>query len=345
MNILDTKRNIEQAVLLRQNLNISMSIAGLEPQIDGAKISNHVSKDEAEKLFMEFVLNETGIDEKLYRKVFTPLTLISAKSFSSQPYLKQIMIPDTDMSGFKFERIYYEPCEFCVLDEMKMGADLLRKFSVGMFDDLTCSYVLKEGDTVWMSINPMEMKTAEKGIENASGNVLVFGGGLGYYPFMVSLKENVKSVTIIEKDPIVFQILHDLILPQFPNKKVQIVEADAYEYIDNLDPEKYNSVYIDIWPDNVSGFDDYKRFVKYEDDYPSVHFDYWLEDSILDTFVINIYQYFGAKLGTEEYQKYFAIIAPDLWKFMESKHDTISRPEQMDYYLTRKYAKEVLKNL
>lgn len=345
MYVSDTKRNIEHAVELRKNLNLSLSVSGLEPMIDGAKISNIVSREEAERLFREFVLKETEMDEKLYWKMFTPLTLISSRNFSSQPYLRQIIVPDTEIENFKFERIYYDPCEFCVLDEMKMDRDLLRKFSVGMFDGPSCSYVLKENDTVWMSVNPMEMKTAGKAIASASGNVLVFGGGLGYYPFMVSLKEEVKSVTIVEKDPVIYQILHDLILPQFPNTKTQIVEADAYEYIENLDPEKTDSVYIDIWPDNVTGFEDYKRFVKYEDRYPSIHFDYWLEDSILDTAVVNIYQYFGAKLGTEEYQKYFALIAPELWKCMEGKTDRIERPEHMSYFLTRKFAKEVLKEM
>lgn len=85
--------------------------------------------------------------------------------------------------------------------------------------------------------------------------------------------------------------------------------------------------------------------MKYESIHPDSHFDYWLENSILDDTIVNIYQYFSAKLGTEEYQKYFSMIAPDLWSYLETIHDTISRPEQMDYYLTRIYAKQVLKNI
>lgn len=345
MYIADTKRMIMKAAEYKENMNLGMVVSSLEPMIDGAVIDGLVSKDSAEKLFMDFVCQQTGIEENLYRKLFAPLQIVSSKSFMEQPYLKYIHLPDTEISGFKLERIFYRPCEFVILDEPKMSGNLLRNYAVGMFDGPACSYVLKENDTVWMSVNPMEIRTAEKGIANARGNVLVFGGGLGYFPLMASLKEEVETVTVIEKDPAVCRILNELVIPQIPNGKVAVAEADAFEYIRSLDRGKYNTAYFDIWPDNVTGFDDYKKLVKYEDVYPEIHFDYWLEDSILDTFIINIFQYFSAKLGTDKFQEYFAMVAPDLWKFMESRQDRIERPEQMDYYLTRRYAKEILKKI
>ena len=51
-----------------------------------------------------------------------------------------------------------------------------------------------------MLITPNEIETMKKSISEATGNVLTYGLGLGYYAYMVSMKENVESVTIVEKD-------------------------------------------------------------------------------------------------------------------------------------------------
>ena len=222
--------------------------------------------------------------------------------------------------------------------------DLLRKYSFGIFDNEAFTYVLFEDDKVWMSINPMEMRTAAKAIENGYGDVLVLGGGLGYYPLMVSLKENVSSVHIVESNPVIFKLLNEKIIPQFPNNKVTIELSDAYKYLDSM-RKAYDTIYIDVWEDNVTGMNDYLKFVKYEEKYPSAHFDYWLENSLLDSIIANIAQYFSAKLGTEEYQKYFSFVAPGLWRYMEDIEDTIDRPEQAEYYMSRRFVKDLCKKI
>ena len=51
-----------------------------------------------------------------------------------------------------------------------------------------------------MSFAPHETETSEDAVERAHGNVVTFGCGLGYFPYMVSEKENVSSVTIVEFD-------------------------------------------------------------------------------------------------------------------------------------------------
>ena len=61
-------------------------------------------------------------------------------------------------------------------------------------------------DVVWMSTDPNEIITMNPYIQKAHGDILVMGLGLGYYPFMTALKDDVKSITIIEKDPKVIDI-------------------------------------------------------------------------------------------------------------------------------------------
>ena len=53
----------------------------------------------------------------------------------------------------------------------------------------------------------------------------------------------------------------------------------------------------------------------------------------------------NAKVGTDDFQSYFKMVAPSLWNYLESIPDTISRPEQFDYYFTREFAKQVAKHL
>ena len=44
-----------------------------------------------------------------------------------------------------------------------------------------------------MSLKPNEIETMEQPIENANGNILVYGLGLGYFAFMASQKNSVKK--------------------------------------------------------------------------------------------------------------------------------------------------------
>lgn len=347
MIIENTTRNIQKAYDLKKNFSYSIQVSELEPLIDGAIIDNMSTLDinEATQLFQTFVIGKTGFTIEEYNKNFEPLKRVSGFDFMMNPYLNNISLNDIVTDGISLVKDFYKPNEFVILNEPKQDENLMKKYSIGIFDSLAYTYVLKNNSFVWMSVNPMEIKTAEKAIQRAHGNVLVLGGGLGYYPYMVSLKNEVKSITIVEGNKQIKDILEFSILPQFKNNKVKIIHDDAYQFMNTNIGQKYDSIFIDVWPDNVKGTEEYKKFVKYEGKYPEAAFDYWLEDSILDSIIVNIFQYFSAKLGTTEYQNYFSLIAPDLWTYLESLHDTISRPEQMSYYLSKKFAKEVAINM
>lgn len=347
MIVKDTLRNIKKAYEFRKNYEYSISVAELEPLIDGAIINSNgpLSIESATELFKNFVSEKTGFTSEEYHKIFQPIQKVSGFDFMNNPYLKNITLNDIEIDDIKLVKELYKENEFTILDEPNQDTSLIRNYKVGIFNSMAYTYVLKNDNFVWMSINPMEINTAKKAIDNAHGKVLVLGGGLGYYPYMVSLKDNVESVTIIEENKVINDILKISILPQFENKKVSIIHEDAYSFMESHTGEHYDTIFIDIWSDNVKGYEYYKKFVKFEEKYPNSHFDYWLEDSILDNMIVNIYQYFGAKLGTSEYQKFYAAVAPEIWEYLEKLTNEIKRPEQMEYYLTRKFAKEVAKKL
>ena len=348
MNIEFTNRNIKKLTELNNNIRDFSEIAFLENQIDGAVIqsnSEYINLTESRNIFKDYFVTNNGVSSEAFDYVIPTIEPVFSTDFMQNPYLKNISLPHITMENLRLEEAYYQKHEFVMLNEPTQFQDLRHHLHIGVFDGPARTYVLKNNDFVWMSICPMEINTMAKSINEASGSVLVLGGGLAYYSYMVSIKESVTDVTIIEKDPKIYEVIKEYILPQFPNKKCSILLDDATDFIERTDLSCYNTVFFDIWEDNLTGADYYKDYVKCELQYPDTKFQYWLEDSILDTFVVNISEYFNAKLGTEESQRLFKVLAPDLWDYMESINDTIKRPEQIDYYLTKKIAKQYLLGL
>lgn len=107
---------------------------------------------------------------------------------------------------------------------------------------------------IWMSLVPHELHTMEKPILEAHGDVLVYGVGLGYYAFMVSEKAEVKSVTIIEKDPQILSLFKRYFLPHFPHlEKIKLIRGDALSYQKKRDIH-YSYCFVDIYRGEADGF-------------------------------------------------------------------------------------------
>ena len=139
-----------------------------------------------------------------------------------------------------------------------------------------------QNEILWMSVTPNEINTMKEPIKRANGRIITFGLGLGYFAYMTSLKENVESVTIVEKDKSVIELFTKYILPKFDKKeKIKIVRADAYSFLkNNFKDNDYDYCFVDIYHDAGDGKKVYLKFKEYEKDYPNVIFDYWIENTI-----------------------------------------------------------------
>ena len=78
---------------------------------------------------------------------------------------------------------------YFVFNDLKCINDKLYP-SIGYFKDEYKYPCVLENDREWMLITPNEIETMKKPISEATGNVLTYGLGLGYYAYMVSMKEN-----------------------------------------------------------------------------------------------------------------------------------------------------------
>ena len=105
-----------------------------------------------------------------------------------------------------------------------------------------------------MSDTPMEKETNRDFVRNAHGNVLIGGLGIGLIILAIQDKEDVKQITVVEKNREVIE----LVGKQLPlNSKVNIANDDVFEYKPLI---KYNTIYMDIW--NYINEDVYNKQMK-----------------------------------------------------------------------------------
>jgi len=95
-----------------------------------------------------------------------------------------------------------------------------------------------------MSDTDMEKRSNRGFIYAANGNVLIAGLGIGLILKAILEKPEVESITIIEK----YKDVIDLVSPYFTNPKIEIIEADIFEWKPPKD-KKYDTIYFDIWPE------------------------------------------------------------------------------------------------
>ncbi|RDW16097.1 hypothetical protein CWR48_18095 [Oceanobacillus arenosus] len=208
---------------------------------------------------------------------------LDTSEYYNNPYYKNIKIPNIKVGNSELKYEKYKPFEGFVCDDiiqMEKGRQIPQ---IGFFATEFKFPAVLENDRIWMTITPNEIETMKEAVDGAYGNVLTFGLGLGYYPYMVSEKDNVDSITIIETNEDVIDLFKKHVLPQFRNaEKVKIIKADAFEYAQkHMAKGKYDFVFTDLWHDVSDGIDMYLKMKKYERKSPNTVFMYWIEKSIL----------------------------------------------------------------
>jgi len=108
------------------------------------------------------------------------------------------------------------------------------------FEAGTYKRLLINGKTM-MSTTDMERQSNRDIMYKANGHVFIAGLGLGMILLPIQEKKDVKSVTVVENNINVIQLVGKK-LPL--NKKVKIIHCDVFNYT----PDKvFDTVYFDIW--------------------------------------------------------------------------------------------------
>ncbi len=226
---------------------------------------------------------ENPEDKHFFRTHFLPcFKKLDISPYENDPYYRNIKFPSEGMGKWSFETKLCKAYEAFVYDDPEIYEDGRILPRIGFFDrDYSFPAVLEHGRE-WMTLMPNETNTTKPAIEASEGKVLTYGLGLGYFAYMASIRDNVESVTVVERSRDVIELFKTYILPQFPNpEKIELIECDAFEFADKrMQGGGYNTVFTDIWHDPSDGCDLYLRMKTYEKLLPDAKFVYWVEDTL-----------------------------------------------------------------
>lgn len=235
-----------------------------------------------EEIFLNEFRNETMVYEIMKKYCNGIIKISSTIEYKNNPYIKDIKFNDYIVEGnLKLESKKQKPFKIELLTEPQMGEYLFKKYLYTFFLEEYSYLCLSENNKTWMSIRPSEINSQENNIKALKGNVLIFGLGLGYATYIAALKENVTSVTVIEKNKTIINIFNKHILPQFKtNTPIKIINDDAYEVFTDIDRmNSYDSCFIDINMGITDGTKQYMFFKKNEEGI-KYKIEYWMEGSI-----------------------------------------------------------------
>lgn len=263
--------------------------------------------------------------------------------FDDNAYLKNIHFEEGCKIGeFELTRDSYAKYEMFIYDIPSNILNGVMIPKIGTFDHRYRFPCIREKEDTWMSVTPNEIFTMKKPIEEAKGHVLTLGLGMGYYTYMVSEKEEVEHVTVIEKEKAVVDLFNTYILPQFANKdKITVIHADAFEYMEKLEDGVYDYCFADLWKNNGDSIP-YFKLKKICKKFKSMKMSCWIEDALMAASVCLV-----SMLITEQYYKNNKIQPPEidvpagteekleyLREFL--KDVEIRNPAEIDYYLDYK---------
>lgn len=269
------------------------------------------------------------------------------EEFESNAYYKNIHFDNHKSGCFELTYEVYDEYELFmyIVPLVKEGIFLPR---IAAFDHSFRYPCIKEEGRVWMSVAPNEILTMKKAVEEAKGNVLTLGLGMGYYAYMVAEKDDVEHVTIIEKEQDVIDLFSNFILPYFSHpEKITVINEDAFEYLKSLDDGEFDYCFADIWIGclDVEPYLNIKKLCKR---FKCMKVEYWIEDALIATtiqyvFCAIILQFYG---NQGEAQDDLSMASEDVKaiKHIQSvlKDVEISKPEHIDYYMSFKNIVELL---
>lgn len=214
------------------------------------------------------------------------LASINAKELSADTYknnrIYQLFLENRDRLGF-LEWTSYRPFEPFVFKEAESdGANLARtKMSIGYFrEEFPFPALLDKRDsTIWMSIIPHEINTMDRHLREMSGNVLVLGGGLLYFPLMAEQNPLVSSITVVELDKEILMIDKEILRETGAKHKISLTEGNALESSRNT--AGYDHVFADLWHMAEDGIPLYSALLQNEAANQGTAFHYWIEEEMI----------------------------------------------------------------
>ena len=201
----------------------------------------------------------------------------------------------------------------------------------------------KNSSVCIMTVEPYEINTLDYYIKDAFGNVLICGCGLGYVVYMLALKDNVKSITILENNQNVIDLFQHQIYPQIPNnEKISIIQNEALNFLYNNNLSCYDFIHVDLWFDVIDMVYPYLKCLMLEEKYPNTMFTYWIEN----TFYIYLQKELLSNILSISTQSTFDssnfFLSPLTNHIINNSFDTINSQDSLNSFLSINNLKNML---
>ena len=208
-------------------------------------------------------------------------SLSDINEYENNPYKKSLKIKEILQNGYKLHYLSYPSYSFFPLDDIKVDEeDYYREYtSISYFNNEYKYLTLSKNNNIWMCVTPNEINTMKPHIKKARGNIITFGLGLGYYIYMASMKNEVKKITIIERDEYIINLFKEHLLPLFPYKeKIEIIKEDALSYITKTKLIQYDYAFFDLWHNAEDGL---PLYIKIKELDIRCDTSFWIEESLI----------------------------------------------------------------
>ncbi len=373
MRIQNTRRNMEKMAMLmdlhmasstvntvltnmiNENSMIPSDIDQL--RAEAIKLQSQMKNTSVDKIMMmlmvegmiaPYIGNDARMFDFFMNSLLNEGRVFDVSEIQDNPYVKDIDFKDRRSGDFEFRYHSFMPYELDIYDIprkiIEYDVDIPR---ISCFTEKVEYPVIFQNSikSTWMSVSPNEINTMKQPIRNAKGKVLTLGCGMGYFAYMASLKADVESITIVEREQSVIDLFTSFILPQFKTKdKITVIKDDAIEYMMNLEDGLYDYCFADIWI-GVMDFEPYIETKEVCKRFRKMRMEYWIEDAfgiLLSSHIyIEMLKAFSNNMNVPldnmndnefpipENEKKLADYVARLVENVE-----IEKPEHIDYYLT-----------
>lgn len=286
--------------------------------------------------YLQIDMEDEENQELIQKFLINNIKKQDTNTYLSDEYCQKVKPIPYENNKYQLKYLFYSPYQIFPLDEIVVNDDFSEYSQIGYFERPFKYLAILKNNVIWMSLNPNEINTMKPYINNARGNVLVGGLGLGYVAFQMSLKSNVSHITIIEKDPEVIKIFKNHIFDFFPNKnKIEIVQDDFIKYMKtHRNLQEFDYIFADLWHTPEDGLPLFDKIIKISK-LKNVKVDCWLNKSMISYVrrcLLSVFEEYYLNYSDKDYQSanniFEVLINRIYYSFKNKEFDSIEKVKE-----------------
>ena len=295
----------------------------------------HVTKANEHKI--QAAMHEAGFAEFSGLESSWPSLFLSADEWENSPYHSHVSLDLVKNEHFSYETQKTAGHELFNTDAIQKDPshELNDWMKLRAMDRNFDAIYLFQDEDDWMLDAPSEAATNDAPAAKAHGSVLTFGLGIGYFIYMALLNPKVTSITCIENSPQVIEMFNRFLYPQFPQeKKVTILQGDAYALFHPDYLSSFDYIFTDIWQSSEDGLAVIEKLLmQYLP--PLEKADFWIEDSCFEILWTLIFLYFDARAHHHacRVNPVYASLMKKVERYFDAMDCTIDTVDMIQFYM------------